>query len=63
MLLAVDCLQQKRHGSPYQTLKSGHLYVGRPAKAIRELNDKELSYFKYTAANYVKLKDEYLAEQ
>ena len=48
---------------PGKTLKSGHLYVGRPAKAVRELNKKELSYFKYTAANYVKLKDEYLAEQ
>ena len=47
---------------PGKTLRSGHLYVGRPAKAIRELNDKELSYFKYTAANYVKLKNEYLNE-
>ena len=47
---------------PGKTLKSGHLYVGQPAKAVRALNDKELSYFKYTAANYVKLKDEYLAE-
>ena len=47
---------------PGKTLKSGHLYVGRPAKAVRELNEKELSYFKYTAANYVKLKNEYLAE-
>lgn len=45
-----------------KTLKSGHLYVGRPAKMVRELNEKELSYFKYTAANYVKLKNEYLAE-
>jgi carbonic anhydrase/acetyltransferase-like protein (isoleucine patch superfamily) len=45
-----------------KTLNSGHLYVGRPAKAVRILNEKELSYFKYTAANYVKLKDEYLAE-
>lgn len=45
---------------PGKVLKSGYLYVGRPAKAIRELNDKELSYFKYTAANYVKLKNDYL---
>ncbi|GAA6136179.1 gamma carbonic anhydrase family protein [Oceaniserpentilla sp. 4NH20-0058] len=45
---------------PGKLLKSGYLYVGRPAKAIRELNDKELSYFKYTAANYVKLKNDYL---
>jgi len=48
---------------PGKVLKSGHLYVGRPAKAVRELNEKELSYFKYTAANYVKLKNEYLEEE
>ncbi|NVK37633.1 MAG: gamma carbonic anhydrase family protein [Gammaproteobacteria bacterium] len=47
---------------PGKTLASGYLYVGRPAKAARELTEKELSYFKYTAANYVKLKNEYLAE-
>lgn len=47
---------------PGKTLKSGFLYVGRPAKAARALNEKELSYFKYTAANYVKLKNDYLSE-
>lgn len=47
---------------PGKTLASGYLYVGRPAKAARELTEKELSYFKYTAANYVKLKNEYLDE-
>ena len=46
---------------PGKVLKSGYLYVGRPAKAVRELNEQELSYFKYTAANYVKLKNDYLA--
>jgi carbonic anhydrase/acetyltransferase-like protein (isoleucine patch superfamily) len=48
---------------PGKVLKSGHLYVGRPAKLVRKLNEKELSYFSYTAGNYVKLKNEYLAEQ
>ena len=47
---------------PNKTLKSGHLYVGRPAKAVRKLTEKELSYFPYTAGNYVKLKDEHIAE-
>jgi len=47
---------------PGKTLKSGYLYVGRPAKAARELTEKEFSYFKYTAANYVKLKNDYLNE-
>lgn len=47
---------------PGKVLQSGHLYVGRPAKMIRALTEKELSYFSYTAGNYVKLKDEHIAE-
>lgn len=47
---------------PGKTLESGYLYVGSPAKQARPLTDKERTFFKYTAANYVKLKDEYLAE-
>ena len=47
---------------PGKTLKSGYLYVGRPAKAARPLTDKEMSYFSYTAGNYVKLKNEHIAE-
>jgi len=47
---------------PNKRLESGHLYVGRPAKKVRPLTEQELTYFKYTAANYVKLKDEYMAE-
>ncbi|MEY8206150.1 MAG: gamma carbonic anhydrase family protein [Bermanella sp.] len=47
---------------PGKTLESGHLYVGRPAKRVRKLTQKELNYFSYTAGNYVKLKNEHLAE-
>jgi len=47
---------------PGKTLPSGHLYVGRPAKAVRALTDKELAFFTYTAGNYVRLKDKHLAE-
>lgn len=47
---------------PGKTLASGYLYVGRPAKQIRPLTDKERSYFAYTAGNYVKLKNEHIAE-
>ncbi|MEH6344625.1 MAG: gamma carbonic anhydrase family protein [Bermanella sp.] len=47
---------------PGKVLQSGHLYVGRPAKMIRALTEKELSYFSYTAGNYVKLKEEHIAE-
>lgn len=48
---------------PGKVLKSGKLYVGRPAKEIRDLTPKELDYFRYTASNYVKLKDLHLQEQ
>ncbi|KAA1174183.1 gamma carbonic anhydrase family protein [Marinobacter salinexigens] len=47
---------------PGKRLESGYLYVGAPAKQARPLTDKERTFFTYTAANYVKLKDEYLAE-
>lgn len=47
---------------PGKTLASGYLYVGRPAKQVRPLTDKELAFFTYTAANYVRLKDQHLAE-
>lgn len=48
---------------PGKTLKSGYLYVGRPAKEVRALTEAEMNYFTYTANNYVKLKDQHLAEE
>jgi len=48
---------------PGKRLESGKLYVGRPAKAVRELTEKERSFFSYSASNYIKLKDEHLAEE
>ena len=47
---------------PGKRLASGFLYVGSPAKAMRPLNDKERAFFTYSAGNYVRLKDEHLAE-
>ena len=47
---------------PGKRLESGKLYMGRPVKEIRDLTDKEMSFFSYSASNYVKLKDEHLAE-
>ncbi|WP_071871664.1 gamma carbonic anhydrase family protein [Atopomonas hussainii] len=47
---------------PGKTLVSGYLYVGSPAKQARPLSDKEREYFRYTAANYVKLKDQHLQQ-
>lgn len=48
--------------SPGKRLTSGKLYMGRPAKPVRDLTEKEMSFFRYSAANYTQLKDEHLAE-
>ena len=48
---------------PGKRLHSGKLYVGRPVKEVRDLTEKELSFFSYSAGNYVKLKDEHLQEE
>ncbi len=47
---------------PGKRLESGYVYMGSPAKQARPLTDKERKFFKYTAGNYVKLKDDYLSE-
>jgi carbonic anhydrase/acetyltransferase-like protein (isoleucine patch superfamily) len=47
---------------PGKTLESGYMYVGSPAKKARPLTEKELRFFPYTAANYVKLKDMHIGE-
>ncbi|MBU3068715.1 gamma carbonic anhydrase family protein [Aestuariicella sp. G3-2] len=47
---------------PGKRLESGYLYVGSPCKQARPLSEKEMNYFTYSATNYVKLKDQYLAE-
>lgn len=43
-------------------LKSGYLYMGSPAKAVRELTEDEIRYFMTSAENYIALKDKYLAQ-
>ena len=48
---------------PGKTLDTGFVYVGNPCKPLRELTDNEKSFFSYSPANYVKLKNQYLAEQ
>ncbi len=46
--------------TPKLKLKSGYLYAGSPAKEVRQLNDDELSFLKYSANHYVKLKLSYM---
>ncbi|MEZ5570643.1 MAG: gamma carbonic anhydrase family protein [Halioglobus sp.] len=48
--------------TPGKRLRSGYLYAGSPAREVRQLSDKELAYFTYSANNYVKLKDQHIAE-
>jgi carbonic anhydrase/acetyltransferase-like protein (isoleucine patch superfamily) len=47
---------------PGKRLESGYLYVGSPVKQARPLTDKERAFFSYSAANYVRLKDQHLLE-
>jgi len=46
--------------SPGKVLESGMLYMGRPAKVMRELTKEEVAYLKYSAEHYMRAKDNYL---
>ncbi|MFV8818930.1 gamma carbonic anhydrase family protein [Haliea sp. E17] len=48
--------------TPGKTLCSGFLYAGSPAREVRPLSERELAYFTYSAGNYVRLKDQHIAE-
>ena len=41
-------------------LEGGFLWLGRPAKKMRELTEQELKWFEYSAMHYVKLKNDYM---
>lgn len=47
--------------SPGKVLESGFLYLGRPAAKIRPLTDDEIVFLRYSADNYISVKDNYLA--
>lgn len=47
---------------PGKVLESGFLYIGSPVKQARPLSDKERTFLSGSANNYVRLKNEYLAE-
>lgn len=48
--------------SPGKVLESGGLYVGSPAKRVRDLRPEELAFLRYSAGHYVKLKDKHLSD-
>ena len=41
-------------------LAGGYLWLGRPAKKVRELTSEEKAWFEYSARHYVQLKNDYL---
>ncbi|HBV40720.1 MAG TPA: gamma carbonic anhydrase family protein [Erwinia sp.] len=48
---------------PGKRLASGFLYLGSPVKQIRPLTEAELSGLLYSSNNYVRWKDDYLAQE
>jgi carbonic anhydrase/acetyltransferase-like protein (isoleucine patch superfamily) len=47
---------------PGKTVRSGELWLGNPAKCVRNLSAAEIEQLYYSAQHYVRLKDKYLAE-
>jgi len=47
--------------SPGKIVGAGELWLGNPARFARKLTERELEQLHYSAAHYVRLKDEYLA--
>ena len=47
--------------SPGKVLESGKLYIGRPAKLVRDLTPEEIARLRYSAEHYIHVKDDYLA--
>ena len=45
---------------PGKELESGFLYVGSPAKKLRELSEREMDFLLYSAKGYVDLKNQYM---
>ncbi len=43
-------------------IHGGYLWMGRPAKKVRELTEKERMWFIYSAQHYVSLKNHYLGK-
>lgn len=48
---------------PGKRLASGYVYVGNPCKRLRPIREDERRLLAFTCATYVRLKDQYLAEQ
>lgn len=49
--------------TPGKRLEARSLYVGSPARRVRELTTQEIEFLSYSAAHYVRLKEKYLEER
>ncbi|HWK75521.1 MAG TPA: gamma carbonic anhydrase family protein [Povalibacter sp.] len=49
--------------APGKRLETRGLYVGSPARRVRDLKQGEIDFLTYSAAHYVRLKDEYLGKR
>ena len=47
--------------SPGKVLQGGYLWMGQPAKRIRELTEEEKASLQYSAQHYVRLKNRYMS--
>jgi carbonic anhydrase/acetyltransferase-like protein (isoleucine patch superfamily) len=67
--IVLDGVTVKRHGyvgagalvAPGKTVGEGELWLGNPARHVRNLSAKEIEQLHYSAQHYVRLKDRYLA--
>ncbi|MCL4157948.1 UNVERIFIED_CONTAM: hypothetical protein GTU68_041982 [Idotea baltica] len=48
---------------PGKRLESGYVYIGNPMKQLRPLKEPERQFLSYSPQNYIKLKNQYLAEE
>lgn len=49
--------------SPGKRLEFGHVYAGNSARQLRPLKDAVRSFLTYSPLNYIKLKNQYLAQE
>jgi carbonic anhydrase/acetyltransferase-like protein (isoleucine patch superfamily) len=67
--VVLDGVVVKKHGfvgagavvSPGKTVGEGELWLGNPARCVRQLGEREIEQLYYSAQHYVKLKDRYLS--
>lgn len=45
---------------PGKVIEGGHLWLGSPAKKMRPLSEKELTYLEFSARHYVELKNRHM---